>query len=812
MLLKEGADPNAKDMDGNTPFRLTIMDESLDIVQFFLENNETDINLVHERTGESPIFDAVESKGNSTNILDLIIKSGKKIDFNISNENGVTILHRAAFIGQRSMIQLLLEQGANVSAVDSEGNNPLHYIIYNNHKFYGADNKDEEREFDYDNGENIIAMISSFVSCHVKDLAELIYEKMVEYYQETDEEARTQLLYEVYNLELEREVKAKKYVNTKNQNGNTPLFFAIESGNHDVINTLLEKGAGIIVTDEKGAKVVVTDKNGYTPFHYAIKNKDPEILKLLVSSTIDSEVTQEKIEGALNVPSHMQCFSNLLWYSISKSIKDKILHPILLHHSLGIKDIDEQIEAVIPDIIRQDKESYNSVKGELSRIITSAVKETHARFSVRDKEGNTLLHHAVKWGCGEEILDFLVSSGMDVNAKNKHGVAPIHIAAKYGKVSQMEFFIRNEADLNVQCGNFTKADTEILENNFITMHDGNMDASSVVSPKNDTSYKGAPPTFIAADNLNADAIHMFISEEANFNIPNKIGATPLHVVTARILNKDYEEQKREEIYEMFERLILSSTNDPLRYKKFIEVLDGDKQEKEKLNEILNAVDRNGDGNTECTAPVEKSAPLPGKNFYHEVGSHVKEVPDLYLDNAYNKVNGLTRSDYVVDKWDLQGDHEGLRYQEEVTAEEIKSEWAKELKIEESWWGEEGDIPENCGTSAWSNAKQKYPGPVTKSSIDFGYSEYDEYGWGIESSDKIKSDVQKAAPTTDINSKEPSTILSDSSTQEVNVEERSHLGRAKLIKHEELKLNKFLDLVSKAQNMVELNKIVDQGVP
>ncbi|APR98104.1 ankyrin repeat domain-containing protein [Wolbachia endosymbiont of Folsomia candida] len=806
LLLRAGADPNIEDIDGNTPFRLSIMSECLDIIQFFLENNETNINFPHERTGETPIFDAIEGKANGENIADIMIKSGKKVALNIKNANGVTVLHRAASIGQRGAIQLLLKQGASVSAIDDEGNNPLHYIIYNNHKFYGADNKDEKREFNDDNSENIIAMISSFINYHVKDHTELIDEKVQELFQTIDDEAYDRLHREICNLELKRAAKAKEYVNTRNHNGNTPLFFAVESGKCAVIETLLKEGAA----------VAITDKNGYTPFHYAVKSKDPKILKLLISSITNSEITQEKFEDALNAPSHMKSFSNLLWYSISSSIKDKILDPILLHHTMNI-DIDAQIEAIIPDVIKQNKKSYNAVKGELSEIIKSAVEKTHEQLSVCDNEGNTLLHHAVKWGCSEEILDFLVRSGVDVNAKNKHGVAAIHIAAKYGSSSQMEFLIKNGADYNVRCGNFTKAETEILENHVVIVTESDGYSSVVTEVKNDAEYADATPRALAACSFRTDAEHELALKKAKVNVTNSIGAPLLHIVAARIINKDYEEHEKIEVYKMFERLIDLSTNDLLWCKNFIEIFSGN--EKEEITKILDRAIENSKGGEEPTSQMseERSSHAFNENFYHEIGSHIKEVPDLCIDTAYNKLNGMTSVDHWMNVWDLQADHNELKYQERTTTKQLDdSVWAEAtLKtetdravtfgIEKFEWGEPGDIiPEASGAVVWNDAPQKGINlQINPDNTNFEYSESDK----AKSAD-TKSDEE---PITNIKQKAPNTRFSDVSTQKVRVEERSHLEQTKLIKREELKLNKFLYLVSKAQNMLELYKIVDEAL-
>ena len=47
------------------------------------------------------------------------------IDVNAPNSEGSAAMHIAATVGSRGMIQYLLDQGADINAVDSMGNTPL---------------------------------------------------------------------------------------------------------------------------------------------------------------------------------------------------------------------------------------------------------------------------------------------------------------------------------------------------------------------------------------------------------------------------------------------------------------------------------------------------------------------------------------------------------------------------------------------------------------------------------------------------------------------------------------------------------------
>ncbi len=53
----------------------------------------------------------------------------------------------------------------------------------------------------------------------------------------------------------------------------------------------------------------------------------------------------------------------------------------------------------------------------------------------------------------EECLKFLIEHGVNIDAKNRNGVAPIHIAAKYGNEHLIDFFLENRANINLECGN-----------------------------------------------------------------------------------------------------------------------------------------------------------------------------------------------------------------------------------------------------------------------------------------------------------------------------------------------------------------------
>lgn len=66
-----------------------------------------------------------------------------------------------------------------------------------------------------------------------------------------------------------------------------------------------------------------------------------------------------------------------------------------------------------------------------------------------DKNGNTLLHFAAA-SDNVPLIDSLIKSGVEIDAQNKLGQTPLHIAYKHGKLETSLLLIRYNADTNIR--------------------------------------------------------------------------------------------------------------------------------------------------------------------------------------------------------------------------------------------------------------------------------------------------------------------------------------------------------------------------
>jgi len=78
----------------------------------------------------------------------------------------------------------------------------------------------------------------------------------------------------------------------------------------------------------------------------------------------------------------------------------------------------------------------------------------------RYTSGETPLHKAAGGGY-ENIVELLIASGADANAKNAYGETPLHEAAVGGHKSIAELLIANGADANAKRRHYTKRLIEV---------------------------------------------------------------------------------------------------------------------------------------------------------------------------------------------------------------------------------------------------------------------------------------------------------------------------------------------------------------
>ena len=212
-------------------------------------------------------------------------------------------------------------------------------------------------------------------------------------------------------------IRAGADVNAKGSDGNPHLYHAIvhSHGGLNKVEALIEAGADVDATDTEGK----------TLLRIAVEEGDGNIIDAL----IDAGAGQAAICNAIAVGDiqrvgqligadtdvNAECSGGPLLFTAIREFEPEIVQFLVdAGADVNARDSDDNPVLYWPVVWGQI---------EIMRILVDADADVHAR----DKRGDTLLHRAV-WGSEPESVQFLLEAGADMNAKNERGTSPAKFA------------------------------------------------------------------------------------------------------------------------------------------------------------------------------------------------------------------------------------------------------------------------------------------------------------------------------------------------------------------------------------------------
>ncbi|XP_042911828.1 uncharacterized protein [Parasteatoda tepidariorum] len=265
LLIKRGADIEAKSVHGETPLHYAVNRDKYEVVEILIKNG-ANMNAGSSR-GYTPLHTAVMNE--KYEVVELLIKEGADVEAN--NSYDVTPLFVA---GSKKNAKLLIAKNADINAKSSKSLTPLHYaVIFNKDEVVkllikeGADV--EARDF---RGATPLSVAGS------RKIAKLLIAKGAD-------------------------------INAKNNVGYTPLHAAVIKGKYEVVELLIKEGADVEAKNsydvtplflasskkiselliEKGADINAKNNVGYTPLHDAVIKGNYKVVELLIKEGADVE-------------------------------------------------------------------------------------------------------------------------------------------------------------------------------------------------------------------------------------------------------------------------------------------------------------------------------------------------------------------------------------------------------------------------------------------------------------------------------------------------------------------------------------------
>ena len=375
-----------------------------------------------------------------------VVNNEHHTPFDVSNKNGNNVLHNACALGKSEMVQLLIENGADVLRQNKHGNAPIHIACLNfrldilrillSCKHCNPNQQNEDRD----------------TALHIVSRMTLSLETKLHY---------LQLLLSTPGINPE----------VVNNEHHTPFDVSDKNGNNVLHNACaLGKSEMVQLLIENGADVLIQNKHGNAPIHIACLNFRLDILRILLSCKhCNPNQQNEDRDTALHIVCRMRIENELEYLKsllsapgvdIQQSDRNENA-PIhiacqyskldILKAILGCKTCDPNQQnangdtalhvvsrmTLDPDTKLQYLELLLSKPGINAEVLSN---EHLTPFVVSDEDGNTLLHIACAKG-KSEMVQLLMENGADVLRQNRRGNAPIHIACLNFRLDILRFLL-----------------------------------------------------------------------------------------------------------------------------------------------------------------------------------------------------------------------------------------------------------------------------------------------------------------------------------------------------------------------------------
>lgn len=263
-LIDQNADINALESRGRTALDIAILNNSYAAAETLIKSR-ADLLIAADQHGNNPLH--VASVNGNAAIVSLLLKHAPKILVDQPDTSGNTPLMMALGNGNRYLVEGLLQNKADVTKCNLQGDGPLH----------------------------------SAVICNATTDALQVY--------------------------LDRSGISTFELNRTNKNGLTPLDRAILKNNFPVASLYLDKGAVVnflpdktnslhlaAATDFSEIQRMFTpslinsqDEDGFTPLHIASQSGQVEVVAKLLSAGADSQVMNFHEETPLMSITHTAC-------------------------------------------------------------------------------------------------------------------------------------------------------------------------------------------------------------------------------------------------------------------------------------------------------------------------------------------------------------------------------------------------------------------------------------------------------------------------------------------------------------------------
>ncbi|XP_041827164.1 kinase D-interacting substrate of 220 kDa B isoform X2 [Melanotaenia boesemani] len=344
-------------------------------------------------------------------------------------------------------------------------------------------------------------------------------------------------------------------VDSRSDNGQTPLMVAAEQGNLEIVQELIRRGANVNLDDvdrwtalisaakeghievvrellENDANLELRDMGGWTALMWAAYKGRTDVAQLLLERGANPNITgQYSVYPIIWAAGrgHAEIVHLLLVHGAKVNCSDKYgTTPLIWAARKGHHDSVMHLLANGADV---DQEGANSmtalivaVKGGYTDVVKGLLKR-NPNVNMTDKDGNTALAIAAKEGHTEIVQD-LLDAGTYVNIPDRSGETMLIGAVRGGHVEVVRALLNKYADVDVRGQDGKTALYWAVEKSNATM------VRDILQCNPDTeswTKEGETPLIKATKMRNIELVELLLDKGAKVSAVDKKGDTPLHI-------------------------------------------------------------------------------------------------------------------------------------------------------------------------------------------------------------------------------------------------------------------------------------------
>jgi len=444
--------------------------------------------------GTTPLIDAAEA--DYSKLVTLLLAGGASV--NIRGRNGTTALHHAAANGNVTMVTELLQKGAEVDSITSEGwsfRTSLHVAAENDFLEILELLIEKGADIDKRGPDGFTALLLACSSGSRACLQHLLKagaqtdlrtDMDTTCFHVAAANGHSEILEILFNECIDRD-----FVNSADNDGDTPLMSALRNGKKVEAQLLLDHGA----------PVNTLNKSGQSALQIAMEQEYPDIAELLVARH-EADVTHR---GRLDSP--------MLHYASHYGYCNLI--STFLQAGSDPDEVNEYLDTALHLAARANNLDF----------IKKLLKEVPTLNLVpQNNKGNTPLHLAASEGFSEIVAFFLRQASISDQIRNIYLDLPLHFAALNGQLDIVKQLV-NRNNVNTKGYSGRTALHSASYGGYVPLVEYLLQHGADPNILDDLGYG---PIYASITAKNDEVANILLRIGASPNAASKYDETPLH--------------------------------------------------------------------------------------------------------------------------------------------------------------------------------------------------------------------------------------------------------------------------------------------